>query len=109
LESKWRQFPSDNGGLIPIADRHLDYADKIREDLKHAGLRIELDDSNDRMGNKIRKAQEQKIPYMLIIGDREVKSTSLSLRLRTGEDLGSIGIESFIRRVRDAITAKEGI
>ena len=50
-----------------------------------------------------------KKPYMLIISDREVKSTSLSLRLRTGEDLGSIGIESFIRRVRYAITTKEGI
>jgi threonyl-tRNA synthetase len=95
--------------LIPIADRHLDYADKIRADLKNAGLRIEIDDSSDRMANKIRKAQEQKIPYMLIIGDREVNNASLSLRLRSGEDIGSTDIEAFVRRVQDVITAKEGI
>jgi threonyl-tRNA synthetase len=95
--------------LIPIADRHLDYADKIRADLKNAGLRIEIDDSSDRMANKIRKAQEQKIPYMLIIGDREVNNASLSLRLRSGEDIGTTDIEAFVRRVQDVITAKEGI
>ena len=95
--------------LIPIADRHLDYADKIRADLKNAGLRIEIDDSSDRMANKIRKAQEQKIPYMLIVGDREVNNASLSLRLRSGEDIGTTDIEAFVRRVQDVITAKEGI
>jgi threonyl-tRNA synthetase len=95
--------------LIPIADRHLDYADKIRADLKHAGLRVEIDDSSDRMANKIRKAQEQKIPYMLIVGDREVNSETLSLRLRTGEDLGAVKIETFIQRAMKTIDAKEGI
>ena len=95
--------------LIPIADRHLDYADKIRADLKNAGLRIEIDDSSDRMANKIRKAQEQKIPYMLIVGDCEVNNASLSLRLRSGEDIGTTDIEAFVRRVQDVITAKEGI
>jgi len=95
--------------LIPIADRHLEYADKIRTDLKHAGLRIEIDDSSDRMANKIRKAQEQKVPYMLVIGDREVKDETLSLRLRTGDDLGAVKIPTFIQRAREAIAAKEGI
>jgi threonyl-tRNA synthetase len=82
--------------LIPIADRHIDYADEVADRLKAAGLRVEVDDSSDRMGNKIRKAQEQKIPYMLIIGDNEVEAGTVSLRKRDGSQQNDLPIEEFV-------------
>ena len=74
--------------VIPIADRHNDYAWKVKRFLAEAGLRVEVDDSSERMAAKIREAQVQKVPYMLIVGDREVEQEAVAVRLRTGEDLG---------------------
>ena len=76
--------------IIPIADRHHDYARDVRGQLVDAGIRAEVDARNERMGFKIREAQLQKVPYMLIVGDREIDAGSVGVRLRSGEDLGAI-------------------
>jgi threonyl-tRNA synthetase len=89
--------------LIPIADRHLDYCHQVVKQLKAAGLRAEVDVSNDRMRNKIRKAQEQKVPYMLVVGDREVDGGQVSVRLRTGEDLKGKPVDEFVALVQKAV------
>lgn len=88
--------------LIPIADRHVDYAKGIAAKLKALGLRVNVDASGNRMGNKIRLAQEQKVPYMLIMGDRDVEDGNVSVRLRSGEDLGAMSADAFIEKL-DAI------
>ncbi|MCY3921301.1 MAG: threonine--tRNA ligase [Chloroflexi bacterium] len=75
---------------IPIADRHLDWAHKVAAELRQAGLRVDVDDGNERMQAKIRNGQRRKIPYMLVIGDREVESQSAAVRVRNGEDLGAM-------------------
>ena len=92
--------------LIPIADRHVDYCRKIAEQLKAANLRAEVDDSSERMGNKIRKAQAQKVPYMLIAGDRELESGQVSVRMRSGEDLKGKTVDAFIALAQKAIDEK---
>jgi threonyl-tRNA synthetase len=95
--------------LIPIADRHNDYAYQVRDQLKQAGLRVEVDDSNERMRAKIRQAQLEKIPYMLVIGDREVAEGTVSLRLRTEEDLGPRPVAEFVKMAQEAIAEKRDI
>jgi threonyl-tRNA synthetase len=95
--------------LIPIADRHIPYADEVQARLKAAGLRASVDDSGDRMRNKIRKAQEQKIPYMLVIGDKEVEAGAVAVRLRTNEDLGPMPVDDFIALAQAAVTEKRDI
>ena len=95
--------------LIPIADRHNDYAYRVRDQLKEAGLRVEVDDSSERMRAKIRQAQLEKIPYMLVIGDREVAEGTVSLRLRTEEDLGPRPVAEFVKMAQRAIAEKRDI
>jgi len=82
--------------LIPIADRHNDYAHEVAARLKKAGLRLTVDDSSDRMNAKIRNAQRQKVPYMLVIGDREMEEGQVALRRRSGESLPAMSVEAFI-------------
>ncbi len=95
--------------LIPIADRHLEYAADVAARLKAAGLRAEVDDSSDRMGNKIRKAQKQKIPYMLVVGDKEAADGAVAVRLHNGKDLGPKSIDEFVTMALDTIKAKETV
>jgi threonyl-tRNA synthetase len=92
--------------LIPIADRHVEFANDVAAKLKAAGLRAEVDDSSDRMGNKIRKAQEQKVPYMLVVGDREVEAGKVALRVRGGEDRGAILVDEFVDYARKVVEEK---
>lgn len=92
--------------FIPIADRHIPYCRQVADQLKTAGLRVEVDDRSDRMRNKIRKAQEQKVPYMLVVGDREVESGQVSVRLRSGEDLKGRSVHEFIAMARKAVDEK---
>jgi threonyl-tRNA synthetase len=82
--------------LIPISDRNVAYCEGVQVRLKQAGLRVELDQSEDRMNNKIRKAQLQKIPFMLVVGDREQEGNAVAVRLRSGEDLKSKTIDEFL-------------
>ena len=85
--------------MLPIADRHLDYAYEVKKLLEEKGLRVEIDDRNEKIGYKIREARLQKVPYMLVIGDNEVENRTLSVRER-GEngDLGSMSVDEFITR-----------
>jgi threonyl-tRNA synthetase len=92
--------------IIPIADRHVDYAHKIESDLKNEGIRVWIDDRSERMNLKIREAQLEKVPYMLIVGDKEMASASASLRLRSGEDLGLETLVEVKSRIKTAIEAK---
>ncbi|MBI2918129.1 MAG: threonine--tRNA ligase [Chloroflexi bacterium] len=85
--------------VIPIADRHLEYAQNVRRQLRVEGLRAEVDDRSLRMNAKIREAQLQKVPYMLVVGDREAADGKVSVRLRSGEDLGGQPLGDFIARV----------
>jgi threonyl-tRNA synthetase len=92
--------------LIPIADRHNEYAHGVAAQLKEAGLRVEVNDAGDRMGAKIRDAQSQKVPYMLVIGDKEIEANAVALRLRSGEDEGAVPVKDFIvRALKDVETA----
>jgi threonyl-tRNA synthetase len=86
--------------LIPIADRHLKYAREIAAKLRAEGIRVEMDERSERMNAKIRDAQKQKIPYMLVIGDREVEANTVALRLRNGEQPGSLSLADFIARAQ---------
>ncbi len=92
--------------VIPIADRHNDYAQQVVEKLQAAGIRAEGDYSDDRMNAKIRKAQLEKIPYMLIVGDQEMEAGTVSLRTRTGEKQNNMALETFIERVHKVVAEK---
>ncbi len=92
--------------LIPIADRHLEYAQGVADQLREAGLRVELDARSERMNAKIRDAQVQKVPYMLVMGDREAEADQVSVRLRSEEDLGAMSIEIFLERAASDIEAR---
>lgn len=92
--------------IIPIADRHIDYAHQIGSELKQESIRVKVDDRSERMNLKIREAQLQKIPYMLIVGDKEVASSGVSLRLRSGEDIGLETLPQIKIRIKTAIQDK---
>ena len=89
--------------ILTIADRHVDYAKKLMKEMSFKGIRVELDDREEKMGYKIREAQLQKVPYMLIIGDKEVEENKVSMRSRDKGDLGSIEKEKFIEKVEEEI------
>ena len=93
--------------MLPIADRHLDYTYEVKKQLENKGIRIEVDDRNEKIGYKIRQARLEKVPYMLIIGDNEVENGTLSVRER-GEngDLGSMPVADFISRAVEETESK---
>ncbi|WP_026486179.1 threonine--tRNA ligase [Caldanaerobius polysaccharolyticus] len=92
--------------ILPIADRHFEYAQKVSDDLKRIGVRVEVDMRNEKIGYKIREAQLQKIPYMLIIGDKEVENGTISVRSRKEGDMGSLVLDEFESRLKDEIDKK---
>jgi threonyl-tRNA synthetase len=92
--------------LVPITDKHMEYAEQVRRRLDEAGIRAEIDQSRDRMQAKIRRAQLQKIPYMLILGNKEQEADAVALRLRSGEDLGAVPVDEFIARAQGEIAAR---
>ena len=92
--------------IIPITDKHLDYGQKILKELKENGIRAELNDKADTMQSKVRDATLQKVPYMVIIGDKEIKDNSVSVRTRDGQNLGSEKLSDFIKRVKQEIDKK---
>jgi threonyl-tRNA synthetase len=92
--------------IIPIADRHIEYAKSIEKSLRESGLRVKVDDRSERMNLKIREAQTNKIPYMAIVGDREAEARAVSLRLRNGDDLGSISLADFKEKILTAVKEK---
>jgi len=94
--------------VIPVADRHLDYAHKLETGLRSAGVRVNVDARSERVNLKIRQAQLDKVPYMLVVGDKEVAATTVSVRLRSGEQLPSQSFDNFKETVRMAIASKAG-
>jgi threonyl-tRNA synthetase len=93
--------------IIPIADRHHEYARKVAADLKAAGFRVEVDERAERMNAKIRDAQMQKVPYMLVVGNKEAEAGAVAVRLRTGEDLKAMPLEQFVGMARRAVESRE--
>ncbi len=89
--------------VIPVSNNQMAYAKEIADKLSAADIRVELDENNDTLGYKIRKAQMEKVPYMIIIGDKEVGAGNISVRTRKGADEGSVDLESFINRVHDEV------
>ena len=92
--------------ILPIADRHLDYARGVLAQLEAAGLRTKLDGRVEKIGYKIREAQLQKIPYMLVIGDREAAEGTVSVRTRAGGDQGAAPVEAFVTSARDEVARR---
>src|SRR5215467_12803601 len=92
--------------VIPISDRHLNYARATRDRLLAEGLRVDLDERQEKIGYKIREAQLQKIPYMLVVGDRESADGTVSVRTRAGGDQGSRTLDAFIASAREEIAHK---
>lgn len=85
--------------IIPIADRHQPYAEEVAATLRKNGFRVDVDARGERMNAKIRHAQLQKVPYMLVAGDREAEAGTVAVRVRTGEDLGALPLADFIARI----------
>ena len=93
--------------VIPITDRHLEYASQVQSLLASKGLRVETDARNERMNAKVRQAQLQKVPYMLIIGDREAEQGAAAVRLRSGEDRGALPLDQVEAMILGAVDARE--
>ena len=93
--------------VIPIADRHNEYAHELSKQLEQSNVRAAVDDGNDRMNAKIRNAQVQKVPYMLVVGDREVESGGASVRLRSGENLRGMTIEDTVARIASDVESRQ--
>jgi threonyl-tRNA synthetase len=92
--------------VLPISDRHLAYGASVRDRLAAAGLRVELDERQEKVNFKIREAQLQKVPYMLVVGDREAADGTVSVRTRTGGDQGASSIDAFVASAREEIAQK---
>lgn len=93
--------------ILPIADRHIDYANKVKEALLKNDIRVEIDDRREKIGHKIREAEMQKAPYMMVLGDKESEAGTVSLRARGKGDLGSIKLEDFIASAKEEIAGKK--
>ena len=93
--------------VLPIADRHLEYGRQVQDRLVAAGFRVELDERQEKIGYKIREAQLQKVPYMLVTGDREAADGTVSVRSRLGGDLGARAVDAFIADVLDEVRRKD--
>jgi len=92
--------------VIPIAERHLDYAKEVQKQFKENNVRVEIKDENETLGKKIRAAEMQKVPYLLIVGDREIEAKSVGVRARGKGDLGAIKVEEFVNKIKEEIISK---
>jgi len=92
--------------IIPITDNQLKYAQQIETKLKENHIRVEIDDKSETMQNKIRTATSEKIPYLIIVGAREIENQTISVRQRDGQDLGTMKLTDFISQIKDQITNK---
>ena len=86
--------------VLPISEKHVDYANKIYDELFNLGIRVEVDSDNEKIGYRIRKAQLEKVPFMLVVGDKEQETNTVAVRSREDGDMGSESIKDFIKRVR---------
>ncbi len=86
--------------VLPISEKHVDYANKIYDELFNLGIRVEVDADNEKIGYRIRKAQLEKVPFMLVVGDKEQETNTVAVRSREDGDIGSESLKDFIKRVR---------
>ena len=89
--------------ILPIGNEHIDYAYALKQQMTAAGLRIEVDDRNETIGRKIREAQLDKVPYMLVIGDKEMNEKIIAVRSRKDGDIGTMTVEDFIAKCLDDV------
>ena len=92
--------------VLPVSEKFTEYGERVRRELEAAGVRTELDARNEKLGYKIREAQMQKIPYMLVVGAREQEESTVSARRRSGEDLGALPVAAFVERVGSLVAAR---
>ena len=95
--------------ILPITDGQVDYAREVEAQLQAADLRVSVDARNEKVGYKIREAQLQKVPYMLVVGRREAENKAVAVRLRTEEDLGAMSVEAFLEHAQTAIAEKRAL
>ena len=92
--------------ILPVTDRALDYAKELSDALDGQGFRVEVDDRNEKIGKKIREATLEKVPYMIVVGDRDMENKTISVRTRAGEDLGAMTYEQFCALLKEAVDTK---
>jgi len=95
--------------MIPIAERHIEYAQKVAAQLKEAGVRVEVDGRNEKMNAKIREHAMQKVPFMLVVGDKESEAGKVNVRTRGKEKTEDMGAEEFGERVKGIISKKSSV
>ena len=93
--------------ILPIADKHVEYANSIKDLLLKNHIRVDVDDRNEKIGYKIREAQLKKVPYMLVVGDKEQEENKVSVRYRTEGDIGAFSVEDFIKKINEEIASKK--
>lgn len=89
--------------VLPVSDKHADYAAKIVNELKAAGIRADIDDANESLGKKIRNAKGEKLPYLLVVGDKEIEDGTVTVEVRTGEKLGAMPTNDFIEKLKEEV------
>ena len=92
--------------ILPVTDRAAEYADQVSRALDGQGFRVETDHRSEKIGKKIREATLEKVPFMLVVGDRDMENGTVSVRRRTGEDLGAMSLESFAQLLGDEVASK---
>ncbi len=92
--------------VLPVTDRALDYAKELSDALDGQGFRVEVDDRNEKIGKKIREATLEKVPYMIVVGDRDMENKTVSVRTRAGEDLGAMSLEEFSTKLKEVVDSK---
>ena len=92
--------------LLPIADRHIDALKEVEKKLQAAGIRCEIDTRSEKIGYKIREAQLEKVPYMLLMGDKDIENGTVSVRSRKLGDIGAFTAEDFIAKAKEEIDSK---
>ena len=89
--------------ILPISEKHIEYSTKLKKHFESLGFRVELDNRNEKIGYKIREAQLSKVPYMLIIGDKEIQNNEVGVRSRKDGDIGAMKIEDFAKKIEEEI------
>lgn len=89
--------------ILPITDAHLDYANKVKEELEKIGARVEVDSRNEKIGYKIREAQLEKVPYMLVVGQKEIENNEVGVRSRADGDVGAVKLQEFVNKVEEEV------
>ena len=89
--------------ILTISDKQIEYAHKVEEKLQSIGIRVSLDDRSEKIGYKIREAQLQKVPYMLVIGDKEIEANTVGVRSRTDGDIGQMDLNEFADKIAEEV------